>query len=137
MTAVVDTSALHDYFDASSPRHADVTAVIDAERDPLAVSPLVLAELDYLVRRNAGERAARHVLEELAGGAYDVVDLGVGGLRSALAVIDRYPDRSLGLTDASLVALAERIGAATVFTLDRRDFDGLARADGTPLVILP
>ncbi|MFM7552054.1 MAG: type II toxin-antitoxin system VapC family toxin [Actinomycetota bacterium] len=137
MTVVVDTSALLAYFDRGSERHAAVEALVDAEREPLAVNPLVLAEVDHLVRRRFGERAADGVLREIAGGAYDIAAFGHDDLRAALAVLTRYPDRRLGLTDASLLALAERVGATTVFTLDRRDFDGLVRGDGTPLTILP
>lgn len=137
MTVVVDTSALLAYFDRGSERHAAVEALVDAEREPLAVNPLVLAEVDHLVRRRFGERAADGVLREIAGGAYDIGAFGHDDLRAALAVLTRYPDRRLGLTDASLLALAERVGATTVFTLDRRDFHGLARGDGTPLTILP
>lgn len=137
MTVVIDTSALLAYLDRGSERHAAVEALVDAEREPLAVSPLVLAEVDHLVRRRFGERAADGVLRELSGGAYDIAAFGHEDLRAALVVLARYPERRLGLADASLVALAERVGASTVFTLDRRDFDGLARGDGTPLTILP
>jgi predicted nucleic acid-binding protein len=137
MSVVVDTSALLAYFDRAAERHADVGALIDAERSPLAVSPLVLAEVDQLVRRRFGERAADGALRELAGGAYDVAGFSGDDLQAALGVLARYPDRRLGLVDAALVALADRIGATTVFTLDRRDFEGLARSDGTPLTVLP
>jgi predicted nucleic acid-binding protein len=58
-------------------------------------------------------------------------------LRRAYAIMDRYRDRGLSLTDASLLELADRKNVTTIFTLDRRDFDGLVRSDGTPLTILP
>lgn len=137
MSVVVDTSAILAFFDRGSDRHDAVEALIDAERRPLIVSPLVLAEADHLIRRRFGERAADSALRELGGGAYDIADFSVADLNAALAVLARYPDRRLGLTDAALVALSDRVGATTIFTLDRRDFDGLARTDGTPLTILP
>lgn len=37
-------------------------------------------------------------------------------------LVERYADFPLGGTDASLVALAERTGASTLITLDRRHF---------------
>lgn len=137
MSVVVDTSALLAYFDRGSDRHAALEGLIEAERAPLLVSPLVLAEVDHLVRRRFGDRAADDALRELAGGAYDITGFTAADLRAALEVLDRYRDRRLGLTDAALVVLADRSDASTVFTLDRRDFDGLARTDGTPLTILP
>jgi predicted nucleic acid-binding protein len=51
--------------------------------------------------------------------------------------MDRFHDRGLSLTDASLLELADRKDVKTIFTLDRHDFDGLVRSDGTPLTILP
>jgi predicted nucleic acid-binding protein len=46
----------------------------------------------------------------------------------ALAVVDRYPDQAIGVTDASLVVLAERYGTAEILTLDYRHFDVLRLA---------
>jgi predicted nucleic acid-binding protein len=137
MSVVVDTSALLAYFDRGSDRHAAVEGLIEAERAPLLVSPLVLAETDHLVRRRFGDRAADETLRELAGGAYDIAGFSAADLQAALRILDRYRDRRIGLTDAALVALADRSDSTTVFTLDRRDFEGLARTDGTPLTILP
>jgi len=37
-------------------------------------------------------------------------------------LVDQYADFPLGGTDASVVALAERLGAETIVTLDRRHF---------------
>jgi len=37
-------------------------------------------------------------------------------------LVRQYSDLRLGGTDASLVAIAERLGAATIATVNRRDF---------------
>ena len=137
MTVVVDTSALYAYFDASARRHEDVQALIDAERGPLLVAPGVLAEIDHLLRRRMNAHVARRVLDELTSGAYDLVDTRREDIRRALTIGDRFRDRGLSLVDATLLEIADRRAASTLFTLDRRDFDGLVRSDGTPLTILP
>ncbi|MEY4225969.1 MAG: hypothetical protein RL190_726 [Actinomycetota bacterium] len=134
---IADTGALISYLDALEPEHERVTAIIDAERDPIVISPFVLAELDYLVGKRLGARAARGVLDELSGGAYEIALFAADDVRRALRVLDRHVERRLGLTDASLVVLADRYGSTTVLTVDRRDFEGLTRSDGTPLTILP
>ena len=71
------------------------------------------------------------------GGAYALYPLDLQDLRLIASTLDRYPGRGLGLTDASLVVLAERVGATAILTLDQRDFAGLQRADGVHLTILP
>lgn len=58
-----------------------------------------------------------HALEEFDVAAPEPEDWGrIGDL------VARYSDLPLGGTDASVVALAERVGASTVITLDRRHF---------------
>ena len=41
---------------------------------------------------------------------------------SAVTVAERYADTGLGLADASLVALVERLGTIDIATLDERHF---------------
>ena len=137
MAVVVDTSALYAYYDSSARRHAEVNSLIEAERSSLMVTNGVLIELDHMLRRRVNAHTARRVIDELTNGAYAVVESSRDDLRRALAIMDRFHDRGLSLTDASLLELADRAGVSTIFTLDRRDFDGLVRTDGTPLTILP
>jgi hypothetical protein len=37
-------------------------------------------------------------------------------------LIEQYHDLGLGVVDSSIVAVAERLGASTIATLNRRDF---------------
>ena len=88
-----------------------------------------MAAMDLL-----GRRWTLRVLWELRSGPV--------GARALLAACEGLSssvlyERLRELTDASLVVLADRYAATTVLTLDRRDFDGLARSDGTPLTVLP
>ncbi|MSO46739.1 MAG: PIN domain-containing protein [Thermoleophilia bacterium] len=137
MAVVVDTSALYAYFDSSARRHADLQALVDAERSPLMITSGVLIELDALLRRRVNTHTARRVSDELTSGAYELIECSRDDLRRALTIMDRWRDRELSLTDASLLEIADRKGASTIFTLDRRGFGGLVRTDGTPLAILP
>jgi predicted nucleic acid-binding protein len=43
-------------------------------------------------------------------------------LSRAIDLMERYERLPMDFADATLVVLAERFGAGTVFTLDRRDF---------------
>lgn len=137
MAVIVDTSALYAYFDSSARRHGDVHALVEAERSSLMITSGVLIELDHLLRRRVNAHTARRVIDELTNGAYELIECTRDDLRRALAIMDRFRDRGLSLTDATLLEIADRKGASTIFTLDRRDFDGLVRSDGTPLTILP
>ena len=134
---IVDTSALLAFFDTDEPDHAAVADVLNAETEPLVVSPYVVAELDYLVASRLGISAELAVLRELAGGAWDLANFGTEDLAQARAVVERYADQSIGLADASIVILAARYQTRTVVTLDRRHFGVVRPMDGGSFEILP
>lgn len=133
---IVDTSALLAFFDASEPDHGTVSEVL-AAADVLVVSPYVVAELDYLLATRHGVDDELAVLEELAGGAWDLAAFDEVGLRRARAVIAGYRDQHVGVADASIVVLAERYRTRTIASLDRRHFDVLRPLDGGYFEVLP
>lgn len=134
---ICDTSALIAYFDAGSARHASVVRVVEDERGLLVVSPYVVAELDYLVQTRKGVDAELTVLEELTSGAWELAACAVPDLRTAQRIIEQYRDQEVGLTDASLVTLAERYGTDRILTLDHRHFDVLRTITGHRFTVLP
>jgi predicted nucleic acid-binding protein len=67
---IADTSGLLALFNAREPRHDDVRKAVERDRDPMVVSPYVMAEVDSLVATRLGVDAELRVLAELAGGAY-------------------------------------------------------------------
>lgn len=134
---IVDTSALLAYFDASEPQHAAVEEVLVATSDLLIVSPYVIAELDYLVATRHGVEAELAVLDELTGGAWELVGFGLDDLEQARSVIAKYGDQAVGVADASNVVLAERYRTRTIATLDRRHFEVLRPITGSRFTVVP
>ena len=133
---IVDTSALLAFFDASEPDHEAVSEVLVAA-DVLVVSPYVVAELDYLVATRHGVDDELVVLDELAGGAWDLAAFDQEGIRRAREVIASYRDQQVGVADASIVVLAERYRTRTIASLDRRHFGVLRSLDGGYFEVLP
>jgi predicted nucleic acid-binding protein len=133
---IVDTSALLAFFDASEPDHGAVSEAL-AAADALVVSPYVVAELDYLVATRHGIDIELAVLDELAGGAWDLAAFGEEQLRRARVVIANYKDQEIGVADASIVVLAERYRTRTIASLDHRHFDILRSLDGGYFEVLP
>ena len=134
---IVDTSALLAYFDANEPTHGAVAAVIDGAEDDLVVSPYVVAELDHLVLTRHGSQAEQAVLDELAGGAWRLAEFGPTRLAAAATVVRNYADIPVGVTDASLVVLAEEYRTDRIATLDRRHFSVLRLSGGRQVRVLP
>ena len=133
---IVDTSALLAFMRIDDPDHASVSRALDVSV-PLVVSPFVIAELDYLVETRIGIRAELAVLAELSSGSYELPALTAADLISCAALIERYSDERVGITDASLVVLADRYQTRTICTLDRRHFSALRTLDDRPFDIVP
>ena len=133
---ILDTSLLLAAFVPDQRMHEACAQALAVTR-PLIVSPLVLAELDYLTTQIAGVGAELTLLEELCSGAYELATFGLDDLTQARHVIARYRDLSVGLTDASLIVLADRYGIETIGTLDERHFRVVRSLRGRPLRLLP
>lgn len=134
---IVDTSALLAFFDAREPSHERVRKCIDESREPLVVSPFVIAELDYLVATRHGVEAELAVLGELSSGAWELATCGAAELAAASQVVATYGDQAIGVADASLVVLAESYDTKDVLTLDLRHFSVLRPLQGGRFKVLP
>lgn len=134
---IVDTSVLFPYFDDRDPDHQRCSRTIDGASDELVVSPYVVAEIDYLVLSRRGGDAEKRMLEELGRGAWELAGFTRDDLARAISVIERYTDQEIGVTDASLVVLADRYRTRTIATLDRRHFEVLRPLSGGRFRLVP
>ncbi|MFF1272689.1 PIN domain-containing protein [Streptomyces marokkonensis] len=109
-------------FDADAPEHAACRKAV-AAASRLVVSPLVLAELDYLLGSRVGPEAAHaalgHVRDRVAVRRYAVPEI-EPHLSTALVTMRRYPQ--IGLTDTMNVVMAAEYHTDAILTLDRRHF---------------
>ena len=126
---VVDTSVIYALLDAADREHATVRQWYEATDTALATTPLVVAEVDHLAGARAGARAQRAWRADLAAGAYAVEWWG-SAPRDLVDIAARYEDLDVGLTDASLVVLAHRLGTLAVATLDHRHFRAMRPLGG-------
>lgn len=134
---VCDTSGLLAALDRSDPDHQACVAVLEAHPGPFLLSPLVLAELDYLLRLRLGPGAARIVGDDVGAGAYELASLTATDIAESVTVGRAYGDLNLGLTDASLVVLAARAGTRSLITLDERHFRAVRPHQGGAFELLP
>lgn len=134
---IADTSGLLASFNDREPQHERVRRCLGESTEVLVVSPYVLAELDYLIGTRIGMAAELAVLRELTGPAYELATVSADALGIAADIVERYRDSTIGLTDASLVVLAERYRTYRILTLDHRHFHALRALDGRPFELLP
>ncbi|MEO7294720.1 MAG: PIN domain-containing protein [Candidatus Limnocylindria bacterium] len=134
---VLDTSGLLAAIDASQRHHAAARRALEATSAPWLLSPFVLAELDYLLATRVGQPAERALLAEVGRGVYRIETFEPAEILAAERLIGRYAELAIGLTDASLVVLANRYGVRDILTLDERHFRALRGPGGRPFRILP
>jgi uncharacterized protein len=133
---LLDTSGLLSALDESQSRHADARRALEREAPPYLLSPFVAAEIDYLIVRHAGVGAELDFLGAIGERTYELAPFEPDDVVRARAVVERFRDLRIGLTDASLVVLAERYGTNRVLTLDERHFRAL-RIGRKRFVVLP
>jgi predicted nucleic acid-binding protein len=132
---VLDTSFLYALLDARDNLHATAAAWYDTVDEELATTPLVLAEVDHLATARAGEPALRAFRADVAAGAY-AVEWWPGAAAETVSIAERFTDLGLGMTDASLVALAARLATRAIASFDERHFRAVQPLDGGPAFTL-
>jgi predicted nucleic acid-binding protein len=126
---VADTGPLVSAVNARERAHPIAARLVSHFGRELVVPVPVAVEADYILRARVGERAARSFLAALSAGEHDVADLSPGLFRRAVEIDRRYADLGLGLTDASVMALAER-HHLPILTFDFADFRATAPDEG-------
>jgi predicted nucleic acid-binding protein len=76
-------------------------------------------------------------LDALADGDFQLTELVEADVRRAAELVRTYGDLPLGTTDATVIALAERMGITEIATLDRRHFTVVRPAHTSVLALLP
>ena len=97
----------------------------------------VVAEVGYLLARKGGARVEAQFLTSLADGGFWPVELTADDYRRAADLVLTYEDLPLGTTDATVIALCERLGLSEVVTLDRRHFTVVRPRHIEALTLLP
>jgi uncharacterized protein len=123
VTLILDAGPLVATLNDKDQHHERCRDLLRWYRGPLAVPAPVLTEVCYLLeKRGRGFDASAQFLEALAYGEFDLVPTVSTDLVRMAELVRTYADLPLGAADASVIAVAERLGAREVATLDRRHF---------------
>jgi len=118
--AIVDAGPLYAVVDSSDADHQRSLEVLQRSDLRLVIPALVVAEVTYMVHRRLGPGAEAAFLRGLTD--FDVESPAPADWARMGDLVEQYADFPLGGTDASVVALAERLNTAAVVTLDYRHF---------------
>lgn len=135
MIAIVDTGPLYAALDADDANHKRALGVLERRDLRLVVPTLVVGEVLYLAGTRLGASVEARFLRGLE--EMDVEAPSVGDWKRMAELVETYADFPLGGVDASVVALAERIGAEIVVTVDHRHFGAVRPRHCDAFELLP
>ncbi len=118
---IIDTGILIAAVDSDEPAHEAAVEILGV-REPRVVPESVVVEADWLIAKRFGVDVEMAFLRGLDEGSLVVEPIGQDDRVRAAEIIARYRDLDLGYVDATIVALAERLGERRIATLDRRHF---------------
>ncbi len=118
---LVDTGPLLAYANRSDRHHERCVTYFAGTSLPLVVPDLVVGETAYLLGAILGTGAEAAFLRSFPA-ELAVEHVTARDMRRAVDLVEQYADLKLGTVDASVIAIAERLGLRTIATLDHRDF---------------
>jgi predicted nucleic acid-binding protein len=131
---LIDSGPLYAAFDTEDAHHSKAYEFFRTCRGSYASTWPVVTEVAYLLRKQPLVRV--RFLEWIRQGAMLMVELTPEDIARVIEVMQKYADLPADFADATLVAIADRIGATEVVSFDS-DFDVYRRADGAPFIRLP
>lgn len=137
MALVCDTGPLLAALDEADPDHQRCAELLTDATEDLVVPSLVLAELDYWCLQRLGTDAWLLFLDDVIDGVYRTAAPAPSDLRRCRQLQEQYRDLRIGVVDASVIAVVERLGEDKVATLDHRHFATVRPSHVAALTLLP
>jgi predicted nucleic acid-binding protein len=123
---LADTGAILALLDSGDRHHQELRALYEADPDAWVLPWAILPEVDYLVATHIGAKAQALWMADIAMGGFAVEWGRDGDLAAAERICRRDKALRLGLVDAIVIALAERLHVEAVATLDLKHFGAVA-----------
>lgn len=137
MALVVDTGPLFAAYDSNDADHLVCRQLLESTREELVVPAPVITEFDWLCHSRGVKVGPLVLLDDILAGAYSVINLTTEDYVRCRELLARYADADIGLVDASVLAVVERLKEPKLATLDNRHFRILRPRHVKGLELLP
>jgi predicted nucleic acid-binding protein len=133
---VIDAGPLIAAVNIRDNHHESCARLLRTHPGPLLVPATVVAEVCQLIEKRQGSKAEAAFLRSFRSGLVliDITDDDLGRMSD---LVETYASLPLGAVDASVIAVAERLGLTEVATLDRRHFTVVRPRHVGALTLLP
>lgn len=134
---IVDAGPLYAAAARRDRHHAACVELLTSAPRPLIVPVLAVTEAAYLIADRLGPSAELAFAVSIERGELIVGQVVAADWPRITSLVNEYADMHLGVVDASVVALAERLQISTVATLDRRLFAAVRPRHVEALTLVP
>jgi predicted nucleic acid-binding protein len=135
MPLLVDSGVLFALADRSDAWHLRCREYIESSPDPLLAPATILPEVAYLLRHRIGPAAETRFVASLADGELAIEQLRPADWKRTGELMAEY--QAIGMVDATVIAIAERLKITVLATTDRRHFGLVRPAHVTRLTLVP
>lgn len=115
----------------------DLFRTLHMTQDEIVLPATVLAEVCYWLNKHGGPEVEASFLDSVADGIFALIELASEDVQRMSELVRTYSSFPLGGTDASVVAVAERLGVQEIATFDRRHFAAITPKSGGHFTLLP
>jgi hypothetical protein len=137
LALVVDTGPLFAAYDSSDKHHTRCRELLASTDEELILPAPVVVEFDWLCAWRGVHQGPRVLLDDVLAGAYIVVTLTAADYARCRYILERYADLEIGLVDAAVLAVVERLNEPKLATLDTKHFSILRPDHVKALQLLP
>jgi predicted nucleic acid-binding protein len=139
---LVDTNVIFALADRRDAGHEQCRVWLQEleESETLFIPTTVVTEACYLLDKFLGPEREAEFLDSIGPGEqhdFRLIELTATDISRMAELVRHYADLRLGAADASLVAIAERLGITTIATRNHRDFSVVRPHHVRTLTLIP
>ena len=125
MQVLLDTSAILALSDTRHHLHKAIKNLVLKKEDIYIIPSTVIVEVCQLLKYRFGSMVELKFLEEINKSNFIMETIQLADISRIMEILVKHRDFHVGYVDASIVAVAERLGTNKILTLDKKHFNGL------------
>jgi predicted nucleic acid-binding protein len=134
---LVDTGIIYALADRSDAWHIRARSFVESYKGTLLIPSTVIPEACYLLQTHLSAQAETAFVTSIVKRALRLEQVDEEDLNRAVEVMNIYSDQAIGLVDATMVAVAERLKITSIMTTDRRHFSVIKPKHCPAFTLLP
>ena len=131
---LIDTGVFYAFYNRRDIHHLDsiclITHVLEGKFGRPYTSEFVVSETYTLLRYRLGYNTALAFLRALSKSDIEIIFTSKDDFEEIVKILEKYSERKLSFTDATLIHLSKNYGIETIASYDERSFSGVLRIIG-------